>query len=870
MKAQYLGDHAASKFSFGSLGEAFKQFEGASFAKLPQHRKKEAVSKALLEQILKAPDDHFLLLAVMEFIEKAVREKVVEHYVFSTFEGWLNHFSGLSSEENYLVRGKIAGRLVPRDEYQILFPIGMGKIYPGSHFVTGHASPDLDTTVASFWGWADAFAARVSEGIHVWNVPGGAPPAAEVSFLFYQNFGQDVFHLLAKDRTHLLVTGLDLSTQSGFTKKREADSTLALDLDQGSDKGRSAVVMVDAEGFYLGDWRTSDVENVRFVITLLNQCLRWYENNLHVQLVSLFAKEDLGLQDLSGFFSSVFGMRISQCEPAKEFSGKHAKLVQDYLVKVLGVQGGLEATFEDFAKQMKALSLIDFQEFIDLTQQLKTSRLFDAAGKLKEMRPEIFMHLAKIIQALDKAIYSIRLYVEKLGVALHVKSEVLGISAQSISYRADLDEVRSKIDGFSYLTVTESDQDGKQYPIGAVYATDLFKATLGTVTLRDFCNRDETKIPAYLEVISVIDHHKSALATSSPPVAFITDSQSSNALVAQMSFAINDHYSTGGMTPEQIEAQIAEVQKDLKTPASMRIFQRLLQRRMVSQRRGHFFVAPDREMTEYLHYLYAILDDTDLLTKISVRDIECVASLLNRLKSLSVKKEVEVVHFDDLPKDAKFAKAAAKRVLQNDEMYSLYKKIYSAKEEGVEEALKLCAAKKPSTVFADTKVQNGCCRVGQTKLFAKNYPLFEKNCMEIRRIWLGDAQSVYKDKKEVDLHLHMVSTIAGAEELYSGAEGKYPHKDEMWLWIPAAEPAVEHLKSFLNAFRSSPGAIGNEMEVEFMGDNAKELEQIFVESFAPVPRKTTAKGLPVAVLRFKAGTINSRKALITPYLPGLS
>ena len=47
-------------------------------------------------------------------------------------------------------------------------------------------------------------------------------------------------------------------------------------------------------------------------------------------------------------------------------------------------------------------------------------------------------------------------------------------------------------------------------------------------------------IPSYLEVISVIDHHKSALNTFAPPVAIIADAQSCNTLVAQKAFEIND------------------------------------------------------------------------------------------------------------------------------------------------------------------------------------------------------------------------------------------------------------------------------------------------------------------------------------------
>ena len=132
------------------------------------------------------PAPCFLLPAILDYLKKV--EEIISGITFHDFELWLNQFSGLSFEQNYAVRAKIAGKSLPREGYQILFPIGMGKIYPGSHFVTAHGSPDLDTTVASFWGWLDAFAARVSEGMHLWNVPGGAPPCpVEMQFLFYRS-----------------------------------------------------------------------------------------------------------------------------------------------------------------------------------------------------------------------------------------------------------------------------------------------------------------------------------------------------------------------------------------------------------------------------------------------------------------------------------------------------------------------------------------------------------------------------------------------------------------------------------------------------------------------------------------------------------
>ncbi|MGE5196582.1 MAG: hypothetical protein ACM3JI_04570, partial [Anaerolineae bacterium] len=633
------------------------------------------------------------------------------------------------------------------------------------------------------------------------------------------------------------------------------------------------IVLIDDNGYYLGDWRNFDVEGVRQVIMLLNQCLRWFENNLHLKLISLFSKETLSLSDLPEFTHSIFKTTIKQCEPAKDFTEKQKKYVQDYLCKVLDAPKGLDSTFEEFAQAMKSLSIFDFQEFIDLVDLLQKSTLFDSSGFLIENRPRIFHYLEKMIKGLDKAIQGVRTYVERLDVALSIKKYVFGHLPQVVSYRADVEEIRSKMGSYPYLTVTFPEKEGRLIPMGIVHASDLYKPTLGTVSLRDFCNREETKIPSYLEVISVIDHHKSALLTSSPPVVLISDSQSSNALVAALTFEINDRYSAGGMSLEEIKGQIEAVQKDLSSAENKRLLRHLLQKQLVFDRESSFFVDPDREFIEYLHFLYAILEDTDLLTKVSKRDVECVASLLNRLKSLMLRRQIEIISFDDLPQDDTFVHEAAKRILQNADMYSLYRKVYLSKERSVEDHLKLCAQGKPSSIFADTKEQNGCCRVGQTKMFSKNFAMFQTHASHIREVWLEEARLFYKERKEIDFYLHMISTIAGAEDLFAGTEGEYAHKDELWIWIPSTDAAVEHLKSFLNAFRSLPHLKTIQLEVEFLGENAVELDQIFQESFISIPRKISyvkdKPSLPIAILRFKAGSINSRKAMISPYLPRL-
>ncbi len=871
-KAKQLGDFVLTAYQFEGLDEIFKKLKTAEYKKLNHKQKSERVNRMLLDLIQQAPDGFFLLIAVIHFIDEVAREKILMNYTLSSFEIWLNQFSGLTEQDNYKVRGKIVGKLVPRDEYQIIFPVGMGKVHPGSHFVTAHSSPDLDTTIASFWGWVDAFGARVSEGIHIWNVPGGAPQSSiEVALLFHHIFGQNVFQRIAKTRSTLALSSLELMTQKGVVKQQTDQSSLAID----HERTQKAIILIDEWGYFLGDWRSFDVEGVRQVIMLLNNCLRWFENHLHIHLISLFAKEKLKRKDLPQFVKEVFGLRIKDCETAKEFTEKQQRYMEGYLCKVLKVEKGLSATFVEFAAAMRELALYDFQACFDHVAALDKSDLFDKQGDLIEDRPRIFHYLEEIIALLDRAIQSVRLYTERLEVALSIKTNVFGYLPQVVSYRADVDELRSKMGNYPYLTVTSADEEGRMIPLGVVRSRDLQQPILGTVTVRDFCNRDETKIPSYFEVISVIDHHKSALYTAAAPVAYICDAQSTNTVVAGLAFVINDKYSTGGMEKSEIEAQIEKVQKDLSSSSSKRIMQRLLSRIAAAENNEQsYFIDPLREFVEYLHFLYAILDDTDLLTKVSLRDVEVVASLLNRLKSLMMGEEVEIINFDDIRRDETFVHGAATRILRQRDMYSLYRKIYLAKERLGEENLELCAAGKESSIFVDTKLQNGCVRVGQSKMFVNNLASFEKHAPQLREMWVKQSKAFFADRREYDLYLHMISTIAGAEDLFSGSNGHYKHKDELWIWIPMTEQSIEHLKSFLNELRTSPQIVAHEREidVEFQGPQAKELSKIFKESFLLAPHhfaEKKGKGISLAIIRFPAGIINSRKAMITPYLPEL-
>ncbi|WP_052354828.1 hypothetical protein [Candidatus Protochlamydia sp. R18] len=861
--------HISQAQTFPDIQTLIDSFRSTEFLNLSFRHRFRMINKTLCDLINQTPTQSFLLSAILDFMERVNREKILsESLTMSTFEFWLNNFSELSDEENYAIRAKIAGKWIPRSDYQAFFPIGMDKSYNGTHFIAAHLSPDVDTMIASFWGWVDAFASRVTRGLHQWCLPGG-PPDSPISSIVSEMFGEGLFNCLARTAQTITLTAIDLVSQKDFIK--EAKETLTGYIDH--ETNEKAIILIDENGHYLGDWQSSDVETVRQIIILFKSCLTWFKNNLHTKLISLFAKTNLSVIDFPLFNSSVFDVKIKDCEPVQEFNEKQKNDLHDFFYKILHVKKGLSGTFNDLIQALNFLSVSELLHFQHSIQSLPKSSIFDEQGKLKEDRPKIFLKLEKIINQLDAAIQNVRNYVECLDIVLGIKHKVLGSSLLYVNLRSDIDEIRHKMQSHDFITVVIPEKDGSLFPVGVIRATDLRMTGLGTITLRDFCNLEEVKMASYLEVISVVDHHKSSLKTLSVPTALIGDTQSCNVLIAEQAFLINDRYSLGGMTAQAIDNQIQKLALSTGNSSQIRILQRLLQRRLVTYQTNQFFVHPQREFQEYLCYLHAILDDTDLLTKVSNRDLFCIAQLLNRLKSLSMGYETEIIHFDDIPLDKKFTKIAAQRILQQQDMYQFYKKIYDLRESSVQKNLQLCVKGCYSNIFLDAKEQNGCARVGQTKMFAFNFPFFLEHAQSIRSTWLNKSREINRDKPDIDLHLHMISTIASSEEVYRNQIGPYSHQDELWFWIPNTLQASDHLNSFLTGFQTVVKSFVENMSVEFLGPNAQNYQIIFSSHFPHIPQKIVNEsqtGMSLAILRFKAGALNSRKSMVTPFLPRLT
>ena len=273
-----------------------------------------------------------------------------------------------------------------------------------------------------------------------------------------------------------------------------------------------------------------------------------------------------------------------------------------------------------------------------------------------------------------------------------------------------------------------------------------------------------------------------------------------------------------------------------------------------------------------MHFFFAILDDTDLLSKVTNIDIDCVVELVNRLRSLQLRREVEVLNVDDLDRNiTNFSKLAAARILQNEHVYSLYRTIYEKREKAVEEHIDQILLKPSFPLFEDTKVQNGCARVGQKKLYSSNILAFQKQKKQVLDLWVKESISVIEKNSQIDLHMLMISTVASCEDVYKGAKSKYHHQDELWFYIPNTETAKAHLKSFLNQFKRNKMIVkhADTLKVEFFGSMSKELKLCFEESFISCEYKQSSGLDGVVILYHDAGILNSRKSMVSPFLPNL-
>ena len=82
---------------------------------------------------------------------------------------------------------------------------------------------------------------------------------------------------------------------------------------------------------------------------------------------------------------------------------------------------------------------------------------------------------------------------------------------------------------------------------------------------------------------------------------------------------------------------------------------------------------------------------------------------------------------------------------------------------------------------------------------------------------------------------------------------------------------MHHLQAFVLGFSTAKASQDVMRQIEIVGQADPDHLMLFRQAFADVPLVETAAAIdpPLAILRFTAGRLNSRKAFISPYLPKL-
>lgn len=765
------------------------------------------------------------------------------------FEIWLNGQKTIGIDQQLQIRAKIAGRYIPRSTYQIYFPLGKGQTLAGHHQVTAHSAPDLDTCVASLWGWLDAFAARLADHSHTWNLPGGYL-APQDRLIIDQLFGEQLLLQLPTKKGLLDVTALDLVSPPSMIVLKSGERLPLCQNDP-----ISLIVLIGENGEYLEHLCIKDLNRLLQIYNPLENCLQWLFNRLQEELrdISLRIEDIKLLRFLKGSFEEL--------PPVASLNDTDKKSLLEILQLFFELPTRLETPLVRAILKNKARCAKELTPFFlaaNLFDQLSKQSFLDL-NHLKTL----MKHLANLCQRAKSDLLTI-------DVLIWLKNEIFEVSSKPLMPEMALDEVKEHVQEQNALPVVLQDGDGLLIPLGAISGEQLKAHPLGTATLRDFCNKEEISIPDCIEIVSVIDHHKSELQTNAVATCTSADVQSCNVLIAEMTLALNDRFSVSPKGVDLTKAQLMTLVSnfdDLKKVSNLRQLQRLINRCFAEKTK--WYVHPEREMIEYLSLLHAIFDDTDLLMKVTPRDVNCVVRLLNRAKSLQLGKDIEMIE-ERISDDQNEAREMVKCILQHPETYSLYSKVFAFRAESIEFAMKEAADCRSNSWFSDTKEQNNLARIGQSKLFTRNFETFALLTPRLRARFIALSKSAQLSK-DLCFHLHLCSTIADADEARrTGPPALLNHFDQLWFWASLTEKNSEILKEFLESFTKADELKEQSPHFDVYNDRSGQLTAILTEKFTKSQieqRLETAFDEILIVMHVKASSFNSRKAAISPHIP---
>lgn len=767
----------------------------------------------------------FLLPQLSSLIESINKQQLLESpFRFANFEMWLLLFSDLDEEQKQIARDKIAGLSIPRQTYQLLYPIEPGKLQTGAHVTCAHQSPDLDTSVTSFWGWLDSFHARIGEGLHIWNLPGGTLGKHD-RYIFDKILGKEGLSNFSKARNSLSPLAIDL-VQRDNMRLVTGDAKLSkLTFSHYED----ALVVIDHDGYFLGQWHRKDLARVEALFSLLSQTFTWIERELFSRMVAFFTQENPTKKGFDQLTSEIFSLCPS--DSALTIPSAPKKLLEETFMRLFGLQRP-SFTLSDLAASCDK-TMFTSTSLEKALEQLKNAPIFSETGELSKKSQEIFSFIQKTNIALEQAFSDLRNWCDRIEVGIIIKEEILRLKSHYISVKAELAEVERMLQKLSWICAVYPEKSGKLVPVGIITKERMAKRCLGTAALRDFSSSQEIEISKRMDVISIVDHHKCHIHSHFAPVAHISNTQACATLVTELKVALMRRAQT-----------------------------------LASLQNSTTWISPERVLLQNFALLLAILDDTDRLKKAGQRDLEATASLLNEILTLQEAK----------PTDLLASHPSLEEVLAHPQMQDLFlmidEKRVSALQEEITSATTDLSNSDPA-LFRDTKIQNRSSRVGQIKLLPQASAHFMDHAEQLRIFWAKRAKAICQSQPNLSLHLQMISTLLN-EKSCSDCP------DMLWVWCDKNERGYEHLTHFLRGFQASEAI---EKEKAWARENPQSKSSLLVTIYALPQDAKPLKDLvflnfyedesrilieeadePHLSIRYRAGSINSRKGLISPYL----
>ncbi|MDA8773517.1 DHH family phosphoesterase [Chlamydiia bacterium] len=788
-----------------------------------KHIDVETFYTALTDSILAQPQPCFLLPDLSKTFHTYTKEYPSLFLHISDYEYWLGGIE-ISSDDYQRVWSNITGKRILDHDFAPMLSKQPAANTPGSHYVIAHTSPDLDTFVSSYITWIDALSLRMSAHMNKWLVPKRSLKNSELD-CFHQHYPNDFTTHLVHHTDGASVLAEDICKQE-FVHTILSDASFdSLDIDEVEKK---CMFIVSNSGNVLDTINPIDVEETYILINVFIQIIRSYVHQLEIAcLHAILDKEPK--KELILLQERFSRMTFDEISSYRELHDKKKEIIHRFIHCVFGFDTESKTTCHSIVT------------YVTDEEQVTISNTF-----IKNVQKNNDIHnvISTLHQAHLDTISALKTHLMKMGTFVLCKQQIFKKPSFFLTPNTVIDPSTLPMDA-PFIPVLKVEKN-KKTAFGAIQS-DIFKQKeMISVSLRDFSNKTEVPITPAANVVSVIDHHKTEIHSSKPWNCIISDTESCNTIIAEHLFNQYDLYSK----PYSEKDTLAEITKEKKLNSEQKrtLVKLLLQRKETTEQ--FYFVDINRELHDYELLLNAILDDTDLLSKTSIRDLMCIGELIDRIVSIQNKYRNSILRdqIDQMNSDKQTIKQT---IFKHPFMQATMKRIYTMRIEQVEEDISTLS----SGLFSDTKYMSDV-SICQVKLFPDNIASLSKHYDKLIANW---KQLLTDSKRDTRLDILFFSTLKHKHHTNSNQT-----LDKMVIIFQQNDTARSKLMHFLNHFLTQQSLSSLKIKL-----NTHPNETSFFAELAHL-ENVTIKGThemqSTITIEYPASLVNSRKKQIAPFI----